>query len=250
MNRGAAYLTLSAAIGGCSLGLSDLASFLSDDFGSVTDSVQDLDADDLEDVMSTLMLRFRSYLALREAIPFESLPEERCMSQLKDSGAAFFFVADVNCLFGDTVAPADGFIGVSQRQVASDPVEVFKLELDYREVRVGKLTVHGSEKVTETRGSDGANVHVLALVQDGIAFDYTFRTGLVDGEVPVIDYQIPGPDGDILARITNPTSPGGFVSVFLTGLDGTLQCEVRDALWTPDRPPRGSCDNGLVFGLP
>ena len=56
--------------------------------------------------------------------------------------------------------------------------------------------------------------------------------------------------GEVFARITNPTSIGGFVSVFLTGLDGTLACEVRDALWTPDRLPRGSCDNGVVFGLP
>jgi len=250
MARHATVMAMTAALGGCSFDVSDLASFLSDDFGSITDNVQDLDREGLDQVMTTLMLRFRSYLALREAIALESLPDESCMSEREDSGAAFFFVADVNCLFGDFSAAAEGFIAVSQRQVASDPVAVFKLELDYREVQVGDLRVSGSEKITETRGSDGAIVHVLDLIQDGTTFKYTFRAGLIDDDAPVIDYEIPGPDGDVLARITNPTSPGGFVSVFLTGLDGTLQCEVRDALWTPDRAPRGSCENGVVFGLP
>lgn len=253
MARSRSGATLALALlwgGGCGFEISDLASFLSDDFGSITDSVTDLDSAGLEQVMSTLMLRFRSYLALREAIPFESLPEPACMSELEDSGAAFFFVADVNCLFGDSASRADGAIAVSQRQVASEPVAVFKLELDYRQVAVGALTVHGTEKVVETRGEDGAIVHTLDLVQDGRTFRYSFRAGLLADDTPVIDYQIPGPDGDVLARVTNPTSPGGFVTVFLTGIDGTLQCEVRDALWTPERPPRGSCDNGIVFGLP
>jgi hypothetical protein len=115
---------------------------------------------------------------------------------------------------------------------------------------LGDLEVDGFEKIVETSGEDGAVVHELDLVQDGITFAYTFRAGLLDEETPVIDYEIPGPGGNVLARITNPSSPGGFVSVSLTGLDGTLQCEVRDALWTPERSARGTCDNGVVFGLP
>lgn len=235
---------------GCGFEVSDLASFLSDDFGEVSDNVQDLDGDGLQSVMDTLMLRFRSYVALREAIPLEELFEERCVSDLEDSGAAFSFVADANCLFGDLVSPADGFIAVAQRQVASDPVAVFVLELDYLAVALGDLTVDGFEKIVETDGEDGAIVHELDLVQDGLTFRYEFRAGLLDEETPVIDYEIPSPDGDVLARITNPSSPGGFVTVFLTGLDGTLQCEVRDALWTVERSARGTCENGAVFGLP
>lgn len=235
---------------GCGFQISDLASFLSDDFGDISDNVQDLDGAGMQRVMDTLMLRFRSYLTLREVMPLESLFDEDCLSELEDSGSAFFFVADANCLFGDLMSPADGFVGVSQRQVASDPVAVFVLELDYRDVVLGDLEVDGFEKIVETSGEDGAVVTELDLVQNGTAFDYSFRSGLVDEETPVIDYEIPGPDGNVFARITNPSTPGGFVSVSLTGLDGTLQCEVRDALWTPERPARGNCDNGVVFGLP
>ncbi len=93
---------------------------------------------------------------------------------------------------------------------------MFRFELDYREVTLGSLEVHGSERITETDSSDGASVRKLDLVQNGIALNYEFRAGLQDGEVPVFDYQLPGPEGDVLARITNPTSAGGFVSVFLS----------------------------------
>lgn len=241
---------LFAPLLGCGFEISDLASFLSDDFGEVSDNVQDLDGAALQSVMNTLMLRFRSYVALRERIPLEDLFDERCVSDLEDSGAAFSFVADANCLFGDLVSPADGFIAVAQRQVASDPVAVFVLELDYQAVALGDLRVDGFEKIVETDGEDGAIIHELDLVQDAISFRYSFRAGLLDAETPVIDYQIPSPEGDVLARITNPSSPGGFVTVFLTGLDGTLQCEVRDALWNVERSARGTCENGAVFGLP
>lgn len=237
------------ALSACGFQVSDLASFLSDDFGSVTDNVKDLDGEGLQAVMDTLMLRLRSFLDLRDHIPLEELVDETCFTQLEDSGTAFFFVTDVNCLFGDDQSPAEGQVAVSQRQVASDPVAVFVLELDYRDVLLGDLTVDGSEKIVETVGDDGAVVHDLDLVQDGRTLKYTFRAGLID-DAPVLDYQIPGPNGDVLARVTNPTSPGGFVSVSLTGLDGSLSCEVRDALWTPERPARGSCENGAVFGLP
>ena len=52
--------------------------------------------------------------------------------------------------------------------------------------------------------------------------------------------------------------PGGVAAIVLqpgvrrgrAGLDGQLACEVRNSLWTPERLPRGNCDNGVVFGLP
>jgi len=236
--------------GGCGGGISDFASFLGDPFGDITDQVRDLDETQLEDLLGELMLRFRSYLALRGAIPFERLDAEECFLETRDTGEVFSFVADVDCVFGADVEPAAGAIGVTQQQLAVSPVGVFRFELDYREVTLGDLEVHGSERITETDSSDGASVRKLDLVQNGIELRYEFRAGLQDGEVPVFDYQLPGPGGDVLARITNPTTAGGFVTVFLTGLDGTLSCDIRNSLWTPERLPRGTCDNGVVFGLP
>lgn len=234
----------------CGDGLSGFASFLDDPFGDISDEVLTLDEGELEAMMSELMLRFRSYIALRQAIPFESLAPQECVRGERDTGETFTFVADVACVFGADFAPASGEIAVVQQQLALDPVPVFRFELEYRDVVLGELTVDGSERITETDDSDGASVRKLDLVQDEVAFDYEFRAGLLEGETPVFDYQLKGPGGDVFARITNPTTAGGFVTVFLTGLDGTLQCEVRDSLWSPERLPRGSCDNGVVFGLP
>lgn len=239
----------SLACVGCG-GVSDFASFLGDPFGDVSDEVLTLDEVELEDLMSELMLRFRSYIALREAVPFESLAPEECVRSVRDTGETFTFVADVACVFGLDVSPASGEIVVLQQQLALDPVSVFRFELEYRDVVLGDLEIDGSERITETEGADGASVRELDVIQDGVAFDYEFRAGLLDGETPVFDYQLKGPGGDVFARITNPTTAGGFVTVFLTGLDGTLQCEVRNSLWTAERLPRGSCDNGVVFGLP
>ena len=231
----------------CGDALSDFASFIDDDFGNISDEVRDLDRPQLEALMSELMLRFRSYLALRQAIPLEALAPEECVTSTSD-GAEFTFVADVGCTFD--ADPALGEIAVSQQQLADDPVSVFRFELDYREVTVDAVEVHGFERITETNSSDGASLRKIDLTQNGVELDYEFRAGLVDGVTPVFDYQLPGPGGDVLARITNPTSAGGFVSVFLSGIDGTLACEIRDSFWDVDVVPRGSCDNGVVFGLP
>lgn len=235
----------------CSLDVSDLASFLSDDFGDISDNVLDLDKAGLEEVMGTLMLRFRTYhFDLRDTLTIDELFSGSCVVDSEDSGTARAVDIDVNCLKGDFVAPAEGMISISQRQIAAEPVSVFVVEITYAGVIVGERTIDGREKVTVTEDTGGANVTEVDFTLDGRAFDYTFRDGFVDDETPVIDYEIPGPDGNVFARLTNPSSVGGFVSVFLTGLDGTLDCEIRDAFWTPDRPPRGTCDNGVVFGLP
>jgi len=254
LRRGVAVVAVLLGCGalseiGCG-GLSDFATFLGEPFGDVSGGVRALDQAELETLMAELMLRFRSYLTLREAIPFESLAPEQCITESRDTGASFFFVADLGCVFGEAVSPARGTVAVTQQQLAMSPNGVFRFDVDYRQVELGLLAVDGTERVTETEGSDGASVRKLDLVQDGRTFEYEFRAGLLDGETPVFDYQLAGPDGAVLARISNAVSAGGFVSVLLTGLDGTLACEVRNTLWTPERLPRGSCDNGVVFGLP
>lgn len=237
------------AVGGaCDAGLSDFATFIDSPFGDISDNVTDLDEPGVEKIMTELMRRFRAYLALREAIPFESIAPEECITGQSSTDSRLEFSADVSCMLGAVATPVRGEVGVVQAQLASSPVAVFRFDIDYRAVVVGALEVAGSERITETQGDNGASVRKLALVQNGESFDYEFRAGLVDEDTAVFDYQIPGPDGDVVARITNPTSPGGFVSVFLSGLDGTLACEVRNS--DADLAPRGTCENGVVFGLP
>ncbi len=234
---------------GCDVGLSDLASFLDTPFADVTAEVTQLRDDEVGDVMTELMLRFRSYLALRDAIPFAALAPEACMSEVRGGADDFSFEADVNCTFGDDVAPADGVIRVEQRVLAEEP-PVTELELEYRQVNLGALTVSGRERIEETDATNGASLRSIDLVQDGVEFDYDFRLGLLDGDAPVFDYLLDTAGGGAIARITNPTTPGGFVTVYLTGIDGTLTCEVRDAAWAPGDPARGVCENGVTFGLP
>ncbi|MCC6619932.1 MAG: hypothetical protein IT385_01675 [Deltaproteobacteria bacterium] len=244
----AVALTPSLGAGGCDGGLSDLATFIDSPFGDITDNVRDLDEPGVELVMNELMRRFRAYVALREALPFEAIAPDVCIANLTTTDTRISFSAEVACMLEGVTTPLSGEVRVAQAQLASTPVGVFRFDLDYRLVVVGALSVSGTERITETQGADGASVRKLDLVQDGEDFAYEFRVGLVDGETPVFDYQIPGPDGDVVARITNPTTVGGLVSVFLSGLDGTLQCEVRNTDLA--RPPRGTCDNGVVFGLP
>jgi len=250
--RGATTVALALTIGAsavaCDGGLSDLATFIDSPFGDITDNVRDLDEPGVEQVMNELMRRFRAYVALREAVPFEAIAPEVCIANVSSTDTRLSFTADVACMLEGAVSPLSGQVRVAQTQLAATPVGVFRFDLDYRAVVVGALRVNGTERITETQSADGASVRRLDLVQDGETFDYEFRVGLVDGETPVFDYQIAGPDGDVVARLTNPTSVGGLVQVFLSGLDGTLACEVRNT--DAARPPRGTCDNGVVFGLP
>jgi len=241
--------------------ISDLANFIDSPFARLSARVTNLNGAELDGVMSELMLRFRSYLELRRIIPIGGLTVERCLSQTSGSADRFSFVADVNCVFGDNHSPAEGAIAVTQRQVADTP-PVLELDLDYRAVRVGELEVHGAEHIHETVADDGASIRTLDLEQDGFRFDYEFRFGFLGGETPVFDYELPLRDGHVLARVTNPRVVGAYVTVFLTGLDGMLECEVRDAAWAPGEAARGTCcpvedlaDDGscpsrVTFGLP
>lgn len=252
-----ALLSLSA----CSPGVSDLANFIGSPYGDLSENVTDLEGDDLDQVMTELMLRFRSYLTLREVIPFSALAPEACMKDLESGSNRFAFTADVNCTFGDQLAPAEGEIAIVQRQVADNPV-VIKLDVDYRGVVLGALEVSGTERISETTSSDGASVRKIALTQDGIDFDYEFRLGFLDDDVPVFDYELPSRHGNVLARVSNPQTAGAFVAVTLTGLDGAMICEVRDAAWEPGDAARGtccpaldlaedgSCPTRVTFGLP
>ena len=104
------------AVPACSPSVSDLASFIGSTYGDLSENVTDLEGDDLDAVMTELMLRFRTYLALRTIIPFSELAPEQCMSNVESGSSRFAFTADVNCTFGDAFAPAEGQIDIAQEQ--------------------------------------------------------------------------------------------------------------------------------------
>jgi hypothetical protein len=165
-------LTTSLALASIGLGacaISDLASFLGDPFGDISDEVRDLDEGQLESMMGELMLRFRSYLALRDAVPFADIAPDACVLASSDDGVAFTVEADVGCIFGGRVSPASGTLIVTQEQLATNPVPVFRFDLTYVDVIVGDVSVSGTEKITETDDTDGASVRKIDLVQNGRA---------------------------------------------------------------------------------
>lgn len=235
-------VALSALLGACGFDPSDFAAFLGDDFGDSTATVMDLDEAGVERVMDAAVGRFRAYSELREAVPFAAVGGGACAVE-QESGEAVVIVTDMSCAVG-----GDGAVTLLQEQVATTPVPVFRFSLGYEDVLSGDLAVAGTEILVETVDDDGATVHTLDVVQDGVRWDYTFRSGLLGGATPVFDYVIATSGGNITVRLTNPTTPGAFATVLLTGIDGALRCELRDTDWS--LAPRGVCDNGVVFGLP
>ncbi|TNF29497.1 MAG: hypothetical protein EP329_15480 [Deltaproteobacteria bacterium] len=257
-----ALVVSAAPTASCDTGLSDLAKFLDSPFADLSTNVTSLDSAQLGAVMDELMLRFRTYVVLREVIDFNALAPAGCISEMSSTSTTISFVVDVACTFGADFEPASGRIALAQEQVANDPV-VLLLDVEYRDVVVGELEISGTEHIDETSADNGASIRDVDVVQNDVALDYSFRVGLLDGGIPIFDYQIPAPGGDVLARVSNPTTPGGFVSVVLTGLDGALVCEVRNAAWSPGEAARGTCCDALdldedghcatpsqVFGLP
>ncbi|MEZ4266312.1 MAG: hypothetical protein R3F39_08025 [Myxococcota bacterium] len=228
------------------------SNFVDSAFGDVEAEVLELDGAALGPVMTELFLRFRSYIALREVLSFADLDDEdACISQLDGTVDDFRFIVDLACRFG-AVASASGQVDVRQRQIDSDPVPVFRVDAIYLNSHVGAVRVDGTEQIVETGTDDGGSVRTLALTQNGFAFDYTFRLGQLDPETPVFDYafDIGGVSGQgVSVRLTNPATVGAFATVLVTGVDGVLRCEIRDAAWEPGDPARGTCDNGATFGL-
>lgn len=244
-----ALATLALATG-CNLPTaSPLSNFVDAPFGDVEAEVLELDGAALAPVMTELLLRFRSYIALRDVLSFAELDDdEDCISQLDGTTDDFRFIVDLACRFGAS-ASASGQVDVRQRQIDADPVPVFRVDADYLNAHVGAVRVDGTERIIETGTDDGGSVRTLALTQNGFAFDYAFRLGQLDDETPVFDYAFDIEGQGIAVRLTNPATVGAFATVIVTGIDGALRCEIRDAAWTPGDAARGTCDNGATFGL-
>lgn len=248
--RGLAACSLAWALGAGACGPQDLglASFVDTPFGQAGASLSELPREELEEVMTLVYTRFASYLELRSAIPFADLLVDACVTSVEQVNGGARFQIDVPCAF-EEAEDAAGTVVLVQRDRGFDPV-VTEVDVTYVGVTVAGVEVTGRENIVETAGSDGASVRQLDLVQSGVELVYEFRLGLLGGEQVVLDYQIETSQGTLLVRLTDPQTPGAAATVFVTGLDGTVECELRNVPWEPGAEARGFCDNGLVFGLP
>lgn len=224
-----------------------LGDFVDLPFGTPTGEVAGLDSDGLGPLMTTLYTRYTRYVALRDVIPFESLLSDACVVSTTTTNTGTQFQIDIPCAFPGVGSSGAAF--VAQRTIASAP-RVTEISIDYQDVMVGEISVDGTEIIHETDGAEGTSQRQVNMVQGGITLSYEFRLGLVNGNQVVLDYVLKFAGEDLLARLTDPSSPGAAATVLLTGTDETLSCELRNVPWMADEPARGLCDNGESFGLP
>lgn len=194
----------------------------------------------LEAIIAEVAARFRAYAALREAIPFALVMGDACTVVSTVDATSVRADTDLSCALGEA---GSGAVAVVQTQGADGAV---RLVVRYEEARAQGLAVTGEERVTQSES--GVLTHALDLLQDAATWRYTFRSGELAPDSPVFDYLVPGPSGEVPARLTNPETFGGFATVTLFGLDGVLRCDLRAS--DPGLGVRGTCDNGVAFGLP
>ena len=223
-----------------------LGHFIDTPFAIPGVQVSTLTEDSLSDVMDAVNMRFRLYLELRDALPFEGLSAAGCLADIQNLSGSLRFDVDVACAFGQ----GSGTLTVFEEDLSSEEATVTRITITYRSVVVGALQVDGTEVVVETSGDDGVSMRDLDIVQNGTALAYHFRLGLIEDGQVIIDYQFDLPQGTLIARVSNPTKLGAFVTVTLTGTDGALVCEIRNTPWTLGAGAKGVCENGATFGLP
>jgi len=236
----------SAQVGACSP--SDLFSgdFIDLPFGLPGLSVSDLDQETLPPVMNAVSTRFRAYAALREQLPFEILSTPGCLTDVSQSLTSVSFTMDVGC----AIAGGSGQVFVSQEDVSSTTTHVTRMELEYLDVQIDDFRIEGLEVILETDpDKNGSSKRELDLVQNDTIFQYDFRLGMLDEEQLAVDYVFNLSQGSLPVRlILPPSTPGALGTVILTAMDGSLVCELRNA--TDLSAAKGTCDNGLTFGLP
>jgi hypothetical protein len=210
--------------------------------------IEALTEDEVQEVVTIVNARFQLYLALRAVLPFEELTLPGCLSNIVQIDDAVQFELDVACAKGEGVG--EGTVVVLEEDHSTSDHDVLRFVVTYKGVRIGPLQVDGVEEVIETAGVEGTSVRKLKLVQDGVTLNYQFRIGLTEEESVFLDYRLAHRNGDLLARISDPTSAGALATIILTGLDGSLACEIRNVDWTLGQVPKGYCENGYTFGLP
>ena len=208
--------------------------------------VSELSEDELGPVMDTINTRFRLYLALRAALPFEVLTTPGCLSNIVQLDDTVGFDADVRCILG----AGSGLIRITEKTVSAGDGLATRFVLNYQQVVAGTVVVNGTEEVVEPEAFEEPSVRTLDLVQDDTPLAYTFHLNVLDGDQVVLDYALEIEDGTLLARISGPASPGALATVTLTGTDGVLTCELRNTPWVPGQPAKGFCEGGVSFGLP
>jgi hypothetical protein len=202
--------------------------------------VRSFEAATIEAIVTEVAARFRAYAALREAIPFALVTGDACTVVSTVDAATVRADTDLACALGDA---GGGAVSLVQTQDAAGDL---RLTVRYEDAFAHGVAVAGEERIARTDA--GVATHGLDLIQDSADWRYTFRAGELSADRPVFDYLVPGPGGDVPVRLTNAETFGGFATVTLFGLDGLLRCDLRAS--EPSLGVRGTCDNGVVFGLP
>lgn len=239
---------------------SDVGDFSFADFvqapdGLVSAEVHRLDGDDVALLLSEVRLRYDSYVVLRTALPMGPLLDDvslgLCSSGSLQPTPDQFFVLDVPCHVGGQGAVA-GTVGIGQQLLEEGPPAVARLSLSYGTVQVGTMLIDGLEQVDQVAASEGdlgASLVTLSLEQNGRFFDYEFRVSVLESGSQIVDYQL-NMSGDLVGvRLSDPASLGGYLTATIIGIDGSISCEIRNSEWLPGDSVRGTCDNGIVFGL-
>lgn len=247
--------------GGCSLeDLSGLLPMMSEDLVNPSTRVSTLDAIEVQGVLTEVVTRYRllnevpaedepvTWLSLHGgAMPLDQLLGDQAMGVCASIGGPGLMSIDVACTFG---LPASGSVGLSHSVLSTSPHEVTELQFEYRDVRVGSFDVDGVESILTSDAPGSPMIFTLDLVQDGHVLDYLTRMGFTDDGMPAFDFEVTIAGDPAQVRLTIPSTIGGLLTATISGVDGALVCDVRNAAWEPGESVKGTCDNGLVFGLP
>jgi hypothetical protein len=218
----------------------------------------DLSEQSLEALMTEVLLRFRSYEELRERLPLELLlsPGADCRDDISfDTVNGVHFLLDLSCEFAPALNGAvwEGSVEVAYEFVSvmdagSSPSELDIL-MTYWDVRLGdEFSVDGVETLFDDTSSASTTIG-LDVVQTGLDLAYEFQIEQISVDQVLISYDVQTPSGPFGVILSNPGSLGAFASATVMGIDGSLQCEIRNAAWEPGQPAKGTCEDGSVFGL-
>ncbi len=236
------------ALGACGPTL-DPADFVSSEelpFDSVPAEVLDLDGEAVGALLTEARLRFELSQRRWTALPLDELQQlPQCLSEQTESATALTFTMDVPCRYGSAGEATAGEIHVDFRVTSSGEDS---LEIEYVDVQRGELEVDGLETSLDIAGDPPTSEITVDLVQNGFTMDYSVTITVVE-DVPFFDYILDRPEGPVLVRLTNPQSMGAFAAALVVGLDGSLECEIRNDDWEPGEAVKGTCTSGLDFGL-
>lgn len=243
--RSGLWFVVAILLSACDLS-GPIGRYTSEPFGTSEVTITSLSESEFSEILNELNEKLRVYLQVRETLPFANLASESCSSVVSSDLSSYS--VDVSC----AVEGGSGIVAITEQSQQTTGVAVVTLTMNYQTVSVNDILIEGEEIIEETLAEGGASIRTVNWTYtngESREQDYTFRMGLLDQDVLVMDYTLSVAGKSLRARVTNPTAPGVFVDVYLLGVDATVRCELRDVAWILGDQVRAVCDNGMVIGL-